>query len=171
MRFRVLTIAGFFVFAAGLAAAAQPAAAQARADSAAFIIRLGVDTTAIERYVRTADRIVVESVQRSPTTTLHRMTLRLGPEGRVTGATHTVTPAGATAPTLQRTIEFRGDTAVVSTQSGTAAATVQRIAARNAIPLPGPFYTSFELASLRGATAATEQTVAMLTANNVVTIP
>jgi hypothetical protein len=163
MRFRVLTIAGCVVFT-------QPAAAQTRADSAAFIVRLGVDTTAIERYVRTADRIVIESVQRSPSTSLHRLTLRFGPQGRVAGGEHTVTPAGAAAPTLRRTIEFRGDTAVITTHSG-GAPTTQRIAARNAIPLPGPFYAPYELALMGAATATGEQTVPLLTANAVVTVP
>ena len=42
---------------------------------------------------------------------------------------------------------------------------------RNAIPLPGPFYAPYELALMGAATAAGEQTVPLLTANAVVTVP
>ena len=44
-----------------LAPAAAPA--QERADSAAFVVRLGRDTTSIERVVRTRTRVVAEAVQ------------------------------------------------------------------------------------------------------------
>jgi hypothetical protein len=62
------------------------AAAQA-VDSAAFIVRLGHDTVAVERWVRTADRLDAVSVGRSPRTVVRRYSLRFGPDGRVTHAT------------------------------------------------------------------------------------
>jgi hypothetical protein len=48
--------------AAALLALPGAALAQHPVDSAGFVIRLGHDTTAIERYVRTADRLVSEVV-------------------------------------------------------------------------------------------------------------
>ena len=161
---------------AGSCLAAQPATAQSaarqqRSDSAAFIIRLGVDTTGIERYARTPDRIVMEAVQRSPSTTLHRLVLTTGAQGRVSGGEYTLMQPGAAAPVQRRVIEIRGDSAVVTTtQAGTSR--TQRVAARDAIPLAGPFYAPYELALMRAVARNTPRTeVALLVGNNVVTIP
>jgi cyanophycinase len=77
------------------------AAAQAPVDSAAFIIRLGHDTVAVERWVRTADRLDAVAVTRSPRTTVRRLSVRLDDAGRVThltigdGPERAITPAGA----------------------------------------------------------------------------
>src|SRR5688572_10247065 len=151
--------------------AVQPLAAQQRPDSAAFIIRLGVDTTAVERYVRTADRIVIEGVQRAPSTTLHRLTLMTGAQGRITRSDYTLLQPGASTPVQQRVIEFQGDSAIITTtQAGTPR--TQRVAARDAIPLAGPFYTPYELALMRAVTRNTPRSeIPLLAGNGVVTIP
>jgi hypothetical protein len=65
-----------------LAAFAAPAAAQT-ADSAALVTVLGRDTLAVERWVRTPDRIVAEAVVRSPRTSVRRYVMDLGPDGRM----------------------------------------------------------------------------------------
>lgn len=52
-------------------------------DSAAFVIRLGTDTTGIERYVRTGDRIEVTGITRSPRTVVRRTTYWLNAAGGV----------------------------------------------------------------------------------------
>lgn len=63
-----------------------PACAQetARSEVAAFIVRLGLDTTAVEQYVRTGDRIEAVSVSRSPRTVVRRLTVWLDASGSVT---------------------------------------------------------------------------------------
>jgi hypothetical protein len=157
--------------AALLAQSAVPATAQGRADSAAFTVRLGVDTTSLERYVRTADRIDIEAVQRSPATSLHRLTLRLGPEGGVSGGEYTIWQIGAAAAVTRRTFEFDGDSATLTTQDSNNRR-VQRVAARDAIPLAGPLYTPYELAIMRiaGSTAARGE-VPLLAGSGVVRIP
>jgi hypothetical protein len=101
-----------------LVAAALPAAvaAQAKPDSAAFLIRLGRDTTAVERYVRTASSITAEAVQRSPSTQVHRLQLRLAPDGRITGGDYEVRLPGAAQPAASRTFQYpakQGDSLVV----------------------------------------------------------
>ena len=149
----------------------QPALAQSRADSAAFIVRLGNDTTAIERYVRTSDRIVIDAVQRSPTTSLHRLTLTLGPQGQITGGEYTASAPRATAPAQRRVFQFQGDSATLTiTQAG--ATRTQRVAARDAIPIIGPFYTPYELAMMRavGRTAARSE-IPLLAGAGIVAIP
>jgi Protein of unknown function (DUF2911) len=59
---------------------AAPAAAQ-QADSAALVTVLGRDTLALERWVRTPERVTAEAVVRSPRTTYRRYVLELAPDG------------------------------------------------------------------------------------------
>jgi hypothetical protein len=59
---------------------AAPAAAQ-QADSAALVTVLGRDTLALERWVRTPERVTAEAVIRSPRTTYRRYELDLAPDG------------------------------------------------------------------------------------------
>ncbi|HEX6042252.1 MAG TPA: hypothetical protein VFZ20_29720, partial [Longimicrobium sp.] len=56
-----------------LLAAAVPAAAQT--DSAALVTVLGRDTLALERWVRTPQRVTAEAVVRAPRTTVRRYVL------------------------------------------------------------------------------------------------
>lgn len=67
-----------------------------RADSAAYIIRFGTDTLAMERWVRTADGLQAVSVTRSPLTRVSRYGVRFGADGRVT---HSLTEQGASPVT------------------------------------------------------------------------
>lgn len=95
------------------------------ADSAAFIVRLGQDTTAVERYVRTADRIEAISVSRSPRTSVQRLTIWLAEDGSVAR----YATGGATGDMNERMSEG------------------------GAIPIVGGFYVPWELA-LRQAVRA-----------------
>jgi hypothetical protein len=61
--------------------AAAPSAAQV--DSAALVTVLGRDTLALERWVRTPERVTAEAVVRSPRTTYRRYVLDLAPDGRM----------------------------------------------------------------------------------------
>ena len=160
---KFLVIAGSFIALSAASAAAQ------RADSAAFLVRLGTDTTAVERYVRTADRIEVEAVQRAPRTMLHRMMYELDGRGGVRGARYEVRGPNGGDPVLVRTISFVGDSARVETTQG-GRTTTQRVAARDAIPVAGPFYTPYELAARR-ATGKGPARVSLLTAGGTVEIP
>jgi hypothetical protein len=128
---------------------AAPLSAQT-ADSATFIIRLGNDTTAIERYVRTPRQLVAQAVQRSPNTMLHRLVVDFDARGAVTGGEWSVQAPGANQPQTRRTIRFLGDSATIETTQGGTART-QRIRAADAIPIAGPFYSPYELAMMRGS--------------------
>jgi len=59
---------------------ASPLLGAQAADSGAFIVRVGRDTTAIERFIRTGNRIEAVGLARSPTTVVRRYTLWLTPE-------------------------------------------------------------------------------------------
>jgi len=114
---------------------AVPAAAGAQVDSAAFIIRLGSDTTAVERYVRRGDRIEAVAVARSPRTTVRRLTIWLSPDG--TAARYAV---GGESGEMRETVATNG-----------------------AIPLSGGFYVAWELALMRAARSGGDEfTVEML---------
>jgi hypothetical protein len=67
--------------AAALCALAPAAAAQARADSAALVTVLGVDTLGLERWVRTPTQVRAEAVIRAPRTTIRSYVLDLAPDG------------------------------------------------------------------------------------------
>ena len=132
-----------------LTAVAAPLHAQGRADSAAFIIRLGNDTTAVERYIRTGDQLIVESVQRSPSTVTHRLVLDLTPANQVQKGAYVMVRPGATAAPVERAL---------TPPAGF-------------IPMVGSFYSLYELAMMRGVAAGAKSTVKMLAGSDTVAIP
>lgn len=156
---------------ASLLLAPMAAPAQERADSAAFVVRLGRDTTSIERVVSTRTTVVAEAVQRSPTTMLHRMVTELTPRGEVSRSVYTVTRPGTAEPFFTRTTTFEGDSATVANSQGGSTRT-RRVAARNAIPVAGPFYSPYEMAMMRAAAGRQPRaTVQLLQPDATVDIP
>jgi hypothetical protein len=155
----------------GALAAAAPMFAQERADSAAFIVRLGNDTTSVERYIRTRDQLIVEAAQRSPSTTMHRLVVDLDRNGSATRALYAVMRPGSDAPLLRRVTTLSGDSATIVVEQGGQTRT-ERVAARNVVPMAGPFYAPYELAIMRGVRAASlKSSVPLLAGNNLVNIP
>ncbi|MGH7477830.1 MAG: DUF2911 domain-containing protein [Longimicrobiales bacterium] len=152
-----------------LCSGAASAATAQDVDSAAFIVRLGTDTTAIERYVRTSDRLVAEAVTRAPSTRLHRLTLDFAANGDVARADYSASRAGDTQPLNLTTIIFAADsTSITTAQSGTTRSR-QVAAPAGAIPLAGPFYAPYELAIMRAVgAAAAEHTVPLLAGGGIV---
>ena len=64
-----------------IALTAAAATAQSPADTSSLVARLGVDTIAIERIVRTSRTVEAEIVVRSPRTTLQHHKAQFGPDG------------------------------------------------------------------------------------------
>ena len=111
-----------------LLAAVAPAFAQ---DSGSFVVRLGTDTTSVERYTRSAARIEVEQVGRVPRVLHRRFTYELGPTGATTRATATVTAPGVAAgapPFQQFEANVVGDSVIVTIRQDTTLRTI-RVAA------------------------------------------
>ena len=107
---------------------ATPAAAQ---DSGMFVVRLGTDTTSVERYTRTGQRFEVEQVGRVPRVLHRRFTYELAPSGATTRATVTVTAPGAPAgspPFQQFEVNVVGDSVVTVIRQDTTTRTI-RVAA------------------------------------------
>src|SRR6185295_13316501 len=67
----------------GLVVLASAIPAMLPAQSGEFLVRLGRDTLAIERYTRTADRLEGEQVVRSPRTVHRLYTATFGPGGAI----------------------------------------------------------------------------------------
>ena len=98
------------ILAAALTAAfAAPLAAQ---ESGSFIVRLGRDTTGIESYTRTGDRLVVNQVGRAPRVLTRRFQYDMNAAGAAVKASATITnptAAAGTAPVQQIDATFEGD--------------------------------------------------------------
>lgn len=84
-----------------LLALAVPAAA---ADTGYFVVKLGADTTSVERYARSSSRIEVDQVGRAPRVTLRHYTYNLDSKGAITSFSVVVTAPGAApgSPPLQK---------------------------------------------------------------------
>jgi hypothetical protein len=85
-------------------------AAQA-SDSGAFVITLGQDTLALERYVRTGDQLVDDMILRNGAAVILRhVVATVNPDASIARLELTTQPAGASdAPTLHGVATFKGD--------------------------------------------------------------
>jgi Protein of unknown function (DUF2911) len=119
---------------------AAPLGAQA-VDSGAFVTRLGKDTIAIERFVRTRDSVWGEVVTRAPRTTRARYVARLDRNGNITA--YDYVPATGTPVN----VTLKNDT--VHTAKGATSLTVGGRANRYAVPLAEPTYGLHELLVVR----------------------
>jgi hypothetical protein len=115
-------------------------------ETGAFIVRLGADTVAVERFTRTADRLEGDMIIRTPNTRIGHYVVMLGPGGQPTRAEYTLRrPDGSPVPNALRsaTLIFSPDTVISVVMRDTAV--TRRIAARNAFPT---LITSFAMVEL-----------------------
>ncbi|MFI5213013.1 MAG: DUF2911 domain-containing protein [Gemmatimonadales bacterium] len=124
-------------FGPGILAAVFGAAspAPAMAQGGAFVVRLGRDTIAVERFTRSATRLEGDVVYRQPRTTLRHYVVDLAADGHVTRAELAIRPGGSpeSAPPQQRVVAtFAHDSAVVEIRRDTAVIT-RRLAASAAV--------------------------------------
>jgi hypothetical protein len=118
-------------------AAAVTLPAQAPNDTAAFLARLGRDTTAVESFVHLRDRIEGRLVTRAPRTVLRHYVATMGPQHvmtRLEVATLTPGTPEGTPPVQRMVASFARDTAVIEVRRGDSVQT-RRVALRGAIPL------------------------------------
>ncbi|MDQ3998243.1 MAG: DUF2911 domain-containing protein [Gemmatimonadota bacterium] len=115
-------------------------------ETGAFIVRLGADTVAVERFTRTADRLEGDLVTRTPNTRIAHYVVTLAPSGRPTRAEYTLRrPDGSPVPNAPQsgTLAFAADTVVSVVMRDTAI--TRRIAARNGFPGLGLSFALVEL--------------------------
>ena len=135
------------------------------AQSGQFLVRLGRDTLAIERYTRTADRLEGEQVVRSPRTVHRLYTATFGPGGAVERfelITHNV--SGGPGPLERKAaVIFSGDTVVMTIPRGDSTVTMRVKTGPGALPYVGQLYALVEEVARRARVAATDRyTVTML---------
>ncbi len=102
--------------ALGVLALAAPVAAD---ESAGFVVRLGRDTTSVERYTRSPNRIEVDQVGRAPRV-LRRHVVYEFTNGQITSLTLTATPAGATTPAQTVEAKLGPDSLQMTIRTGNA---------------------------------------------------
>jgi hypothetical protein len=86
-------------------------------------------------------------------------------------ASYQVTAPGREQPLLHRVTTFTGDSAVIQTQQGGQTRS-ERVLAKNAVPMAGPFYAPYELAIMRAVSGSgLKASVPLLANTNLVDIP
>jgi hypothetical protein len=119
----------------------------------AFVVRLGSDTLAVERYTRAGNRVEGDVVNRTPSVRVTHYVVELDPSGRVTRAQLASRQAdGSLVPNTAKSasVVFRGDSAL--SEILTAADTTVRVGARvpaGAVPGFNNSYAMYELALLQ----------------------
>ena len=86
-------------------------------DSGNFVVRLGQDTTSVEHYSRTAERLEVQQVGRAPRVLRRHFTYDFA-DGAITRLAMVVTPPGSTTPTQTLRAEFGPDSMRMKIESG-----------------------------------------------------
>jgi len=128
------------------------------AQTGEFLVRLGRDTLAIERYTRTADRLEGEQVVRSPRTVHRLYTATFGPGGAIERfelVTHNV--SGAPGPLERKaSATFSGDSAVMIIPRDDSTATMRVKAGPGALPYIGQGWGLIEEMARRARTAGSD---------------
>jgi hypothetical protein len=138
----------------GLALAAPaPVAAQVgaqSADSASLVTRLGNDTLAVERFVRSGERLEAEVVLRSPAVSRTRYIMETSPEGGlVRFETISLDPRGGTPTGRRNLITQVGDSLRIETTAD-GETTTRTVASSGAVlPFIDMVHWPFELALTR----------------------
>jgi hypothetical protein len=142
-------------FAFALAAAtALPSliVAQGDVDTGGFVVCLGSDTLAVERYTRSRTTLKSVIVLRSPAARLVSYTAALDTLGKVESFELTLEPLGPSAATRmvsRGTVSFRGDTADVSLTLGGSTRVIKVAARPGSIPLAAFSHALVEQAILQ----------------------
>ena len=136
--------------------AGSVARAQEAQHKGAFVIRLGNDTTAVERFARTTSdagvSYSIEQVLRSPRTGLRHTHLEMGRDGEISTffLMHHQIDAPPDAPLLaSSTLTYAGDSASVELRRGDSATTRRIGALKGAIPSLAQSFVGYELAAMR----------------------
>ena len=139
----------------GLVVLASAIPAMLPAQSGEFLVRLGRDTLAVERYTRTADRLEGEQVVRSPRTVHRLYTATFGPGGaleRFELITHNV--SGGPGPLERKaSATFSGDSVVMTVPRDDSTATMRVKTGPGALPYIGQGYALVEEVARRARAA------------------
>ncbi len=136
-----------------LTAPAGAVHAQRTAGGEGFVVCLGDDTLAVERYTRSPTRLHSEVVLSSPAARRITFTAALDPAGEVRSMELVVTPLleGAPSGVSRGQLRFRGDTADVRLTLGDSTRVLKVPARRGSMPLAAFSHALVEQAILRAA--------------------
>ena len=127
-------------------------AAQNVPPAGAFIVRLGTDTTAVERFTKSGTAYQVEQALRSPRTSFRHTHLELAPSGEIATVHlmfHSIDqPSGPLLGSTQLTYGT-SDSATVEQKRGDSASTRRVAARKGAIPSLPQSFLAYELAAMR----------------------
>ena len=122
-------------------------------EEGAWIVRLGRDTVAVERYKRTGDAISLEQVLHTPQTSLRHTHLEWTTDGRLSNAMLMLHRIGAAvdAPLLgSTTLTVAGDSGTIVVKRGDSTLAPRQIAVKSdAIPSIQFSYLPYEMAAIR----------------------
>src|SRR5437667_211280 len=139
-------------------AALVPTILVAQATSGAFVVTLGKDTVAVERYTRTATTLTGDMIVRNNAPVVWRhYTASLAADGRVTRYEFTNTrlfAGGATQPALHLVGTFTADSTLFAGTFLDSALSVPAATPGGAMPLVGYSYALYELYFARARAAA-----------------
>jgi hypothetical protein len=148
--------------AALLALAAAPCEAQRTPpETAAFVVTIGSDTLAVERYTRTADSISGEMVSRSPRTVTRSYTAWLNPDGTVRRMRMTSRVPGTPQPATVANVSFTGDSVITRVQRGDSVFSF-RVAGRRAFPLVNYSHVFYEQAMMAARASNADSSLVLL---------
>src|SRR5688500_12782150 len=141
-------------FALGLALTAAPLvlAAQDAQPTGAFIVRLGTDTTAVERFTRTGNAYQVEQALRSPRASFRHTHLELTPAGEISTIFlmhHRIDDPSGPLLGSTKLLYGSGDSASVETRTGDTTNTRRISALTGAIPSLPQSFLAYELTAMR----------------------
>lgn len=142
---------------AGSGAASRSASVADAADRGAFIVRLGTDTIAVERYTRRGDRIEGDEAMRTPAAALRHYVATLGPDGAVTSLAYDARRLNGTVPPTRAEMRIGADSATVRLTAGGRDTTLT-YAAHGASPYVNLSYGLFEAMLMRHRAAAGDST-------------
>ena len=131
--------------------AALPGTLQAQAHNGAFVVRLGRDTIAVERFSRNGSEYSVEQVRRVPNTTLWHTHIGLdssGAVGEIFLMNHSIERMDAPLITSTRLVAG-GDSATVESKRGDSTRTRRLVVGGDAIPALPQSFLPYEMAAIR----------------------
>lgn len=138
----------------------SPAVAAPATESAAFVVMLGADTMAVERFTRTPTTLEGDVVVRAPMTRVVHYSATLAPDGTIQRYESALRPGTAVQgpPTQQASISFIGDSAQVTTTAGTNTRTSAIAARPGAVPMSVTTYALFEQGALQHRRSGSDST-------------
>lgn len=120
--------------------------AQSAPDAGAFVVRLGADTIAVERYRITGSRVEGEALNRTPLTVRRRWSTELGADGAPTRFAYQGQRVNRSAPPTIATMTFGAGAVDAAVSAGGRDTTLRVATTGGAMPFVYGVYSHYELA-------------------------